>query len=298
MCRYVIKLSRMAPVLFGLLLSAGADAHLHANQPADAVAAINKLGGSVRPLGDDDKECEVEFHLQGRELTDKGLTHVAALKHVVSLNLRDTKVTDAGLVHLKGLTTLRTLHLERTQVGDAGIAHLTGLSNLEYLNLYETKITDASLVHLERLKKLNRLYLWQTNVTDGGVAKLAKALPELRIVRGVDLAKLPATAIKPVTKTPVPQKWIAASDVKPPKSELGSQITVTFENKTARRVKVYWISYGGELKFYHDLEPGATRRQNSFSKATWLITDEQENPLGYFIVGADEEALAVIPGKK
>lgn len=297
MCRCLTALSGAMPVLFGLLLSAGPDAHLQARQPVDAVAAIEKLGGAVRPLGDDDKGWEVEFHLKGQELTDKGLAHVAALKNVVSLNLRDTKVTDAGLVHLKGLTTLRTLHLERTQVGDAGIAHLTGLSNIEYLNLYETKVTDASLVHLEKLKKLNRLYVWQTKVTDGGVAKLAKTLPELRIVRGVDVAKLPATAIKPKSKDPVPLKWIAASDEKPPKSKLGSQITVAFENKAARPVKVYWIGYGGELKFYHDLAPGATRRQNSFSGATWLITDEQEKPLGYFITGTDD-ALAVIPGKQ
>jgi hypothetical protein len=295
-CR--VTLSRTVPVVLGLLLSAAAP--LKAGPPSDAVAAIEKLGGSVRPVGDDGKEWEVELHLQGRDLTDKGLAHVAALKNVVSLNLRDTKITDAGLVHLKGLTTLRTLHLERTQIGDAGIAHLTGLEKLEYLNLYETKITDASLVHLASLKKLNRLYLWQTKVTDEGVAKLAKALPELRIVRGVDLAKLPAADVKPINKTkaPVPQKWVAASDEKPSKSELGSQITVTFENKTAGKVKVVWIGYGGELKFYFDLAPGATRRQNSFSKATWVITDEQGNPLGHFLVGADEEALAVIPGKK
>lgn len=62
----------------------------------------------------------------------------------------------------------------------------------------------------------------------------------------------------------------------------------------------YWlglVTYNGELKFYFDLAPGAKRQQNSFSKATRLITDEQENPHGYFITGTDD-ALAVIPGKK
>ena len=69
-CR--VTLSRTVPVLVGLLLSVAADAPLQAGQPAESVAAIEKLGGSVRPVGDDGKEWEVEFHLQARDLTDKG----------------------------------------------------------------------------------------------------------------------------------------------------------------------------------------------------------------------------------
>ena len=296
MYRYLVPATRAIPIL--LLVVVGFDSRLQADQPADALAAIKKLGGSVRSLRDNGNEWEVEFHLQGRALTDKGLASVAALNNVVSLNLRDTKITSAGLLHLKNLTTLRSLHLERTQVGDEGITNLAGLVNLEYLNLYGTNVTDKSLEHLTRLKKLNRLYVWETKVTDAGVAKLAKALPELRIVRGVDLAKLPvAPPVKSVSKTPVPQKWIAASDEKPPKSKLGSNITVVFENKMARRVKLFWISYGGELKTYGELKPGAMRRQNSFSEATWLITDENDTPLGYFITTKDQEAHAVIPSK-
>jgi len=296
MYRYLTSAAPAIPIL--LLVVASFDSRLQAGQPADALAAIKKLGGSVRLLRDNANEWEVEFHLQGRELTDKGLTHVAALNNVVSLNLRDTKITGAGLVHLKNLTTLRSLHLERTKVGDDGIENLAGLVNLEYLNLYGTNVTDKSLEHLTRLKKLNRLYVWETKVTDAGVAKLAKALPESRIVRGVDLAKLPATTIKTASKAPVLQKWIAASDEKPPKSKLGVNISVVFENKTSIPVKLFWISYGGELKQYGELAPGAMRRQNSYSLATWLITDGNDTPLGYFITTADQEALAVIPNQK
>ena len=39
------------------------------------------------------------------------------------------------------------------------------------------------------MKKLKNLYLWQTKVTDAGVARLKKALPQVEIVRGLELPK-------------------------------------------------------------------------------------------------------------
>ena len=43
---------------------------------------------------------------------------------------------------------------------------------------------------LSSLKNLKQLYVWQTEVTDDGVTKLNKALPNLKIVKGVDLSKI------------------------------------------------------------------------------------------------------------
>jgi Leucine-rich repeat (LRR) protein len=51
------------------------------------------------------------------------------------------------------------------------------------LDISDTKITDAGLEHLKKLKELSMLVLYSTQVTDGGVAKLQKALPNLRIER-------------------------------------------------------------------------------------------------------------------
>jgi len=267
-------------------------------ETAEAVAAIKRLGGSVHRMG---KEWEVEFH-RGRSLTDDELAQVASLKNIVVLNLRETKVTSAGLVHLKDLANLRWLHLEKTEVGDEGTENLAGLINLEYLNLYATNITDKTLGRLTGLKKLKKLYVWQTAVTDKGVARLEKALPNLKIVRGVDLSKLAATFPKE-SEEPKPTKalkWIAVSSRAdaPAKSLNGINTTVFFENKSSRKVKLYWISYGGgELKLYGELAPGATRRQNTYSKNSWLITDENDQPLGYFLI-EQEESLAVIPSLK
>ena len=289
-----------APVLLMLLsfsLTLHIPSHATADEATDAISAIEKIGGSVRQSGD---AWEVDFHLRGRGLTDKELVHVAALKNVVSLNLRNTKVTSAGLVHLNGLEKLRWLHLEKTAIGDEGIEYLAGLPNLEYLNLYGTKITDKSLDQLTGRKHLRRLFVWQTEVTDAGVARLGKALPELKIVRGVDLSKLAASFPKESEK-PRPTlalKWIAISSREdaPRRSENRVNCTILFENKSKRPVKLYWISYGnGALELSGTIAPGETRRQNSYSRNAWLITDEKDKPLGYFAVEEDD-SVAMIPG--
>ncbi len=287
--------------LFGLLVVSGSGSSVHAevSTSADALAAIDELGGSARPLSSNPSDgWEVEFHLRGNDLNDAGLARVAALDNIVSLNLRDTKITGGGLAHLKGLSQLRSLHLERTAVDDAGVAHLAGLANLEYLNLYSTNITDESLTSLAGLANLRRLYVWQTGVTDDGVARLEKQIPKLKISRGVDLSKLPTYTDE--TEEPKPTtalKWIATSDrADAPKSVQGVNTQVFFENASKKRVKLYWISYGNELTLYAQLEPGGTRQQNSYSRNTWLIADENDKPLGYFVVGT-EVAKAVIPSQ-
>lgn len=260
------------------------------NASDDAIAAIEKLGGSVRTISLAARDQEVDFRLVGANLTDADLVHVTQLKNVVSIDLSGTKITNAGLIHLKGLVTLRRLHLEKTEIGDEGIAHLTGLVNLEYLNLYSTKVTDKSLGHIAGLKNLKRLYLWQTKTTDAGADNLEKKLPELEINRGIDFSKLviiPSVPLKPL-------KWIPIGDTKLTKSNTGSNVSVTFENKSARLVKLYWMSYEGKQTHYGDLKPGEKRVQNTYASNYWLITDEKEKPLGYFTIGEDD-ALAVIP---
>ena len=149
----------------------------------EAIAQIQKIGGTVMPLAMNDDSLVVDFHLGGTALTDDGLAHVKALPKVVELNLKDTQITDAGLAHLAGLGTLNRLHLEKTKVTDAGLAQLKDLGNLEYLNLYGTAVTDAGLEHLKGLKNLKKLYLWQSQATDAGIAKLKEALPAVAVVK-------------------------------------------------------------------------------------------------------------------
>jgi Leucine-rich repeat (LRR) protein len=148
------------------------------------VAMIEKAGGRVAAIAQNDNRLEVDFHLQGAPVGDAALASLAGLKDVVHLNLGKTSITDAGLAQIKGMTTLTRLHLEQTKITDKGLANLKGLTALEYLNLYGTEITDKGLDELAGLSNLKGLYLWQTKVTEEGVSKLKKALPKLDIVTG------------------------------------------------------------------------------------------------------------------
>ena len=162
-----------------------------------AIAKIQQQGGLVLDLAQNDPHLEVSYQQRDQKLTDDCLVPLKELKGLVHLNLRGQEVTDASTSHLKDLTSLTRLHLENTKITDKGLENLKGLVNLEYLNLYGTAITDAGLVNLEGMKKLKNLYLWQTKVTDAGVARMKKALPQVEIVRGLDLEK-PKEEKKPV----------------------------------------------------------------------------------------------------
>jgi hypothetical protein len=148
-----------------------------------AIAEIQKTGGSVMQLAQNDDSLVVDFHLGGTALGNDGLAQVKALPKVVELNLKDTQITDDGLAHVAQLGTLARLHLEKTKITDAGLAHLKDLGNLEYLNLYGTAVTNAGLEHLKGLKNLKKLYVWQTQVNDEGIAKLKEALPGVTVVK-------------------------------------------------------------------------------------------------------------------
>jgi hypothetical protein len=155
-----------------------------ATPEAKAIAEIEKSGGAVRTLAQNDERLEVSFQLHGAAVTDKDLAPLAQLKKVVAVNLAKTSVTDNGLAQLQPHTGIMSLHLEQTKITDAGLAHLKPLKSLEYLNLYGTAVTDAGLAHLSGLVNLKNLYLWQSKVTPDGAKKLKETLPKLDINLG------------------------------------------------------------------------------------------------------------------
>ncbi len=196
-------MKRMLTAIFVLLLSLGwpgARAAERSDAEKQAIQKIEAAGGTVREIAQNDDRLEVNFQLTGESVTDEHVAPVAELSNVHVLLLGKTSVTDAGLAHIKGLSTLNRLHLENTKVGDAGLAHLKGLKELAYLNLYGTPVTDAGLDHLKGLKNLKNLYVFQTKVTNAGAAGLQKALPDLKVEMGWDLAEVEATQKKQEAK--------------------------------------------------------------------------------------------------
>jgi uncharacterized membrane protein len=150
-----------------------------------AIAALERLGARVKPIGSATALLDVECSGAGAAFGDAQLPAIAAIAPQVTwLGLAGTAVTDGSLATVGRLPHLTRLRLERTRVTDAGLPHLAALQRLEYLNLYATGVTDAGLQSLEPLASLRHLYLWQTGVTVAGVERLRAALPRLTIETG------------------------------------------------------------------------------------------------------------------
>ena len=258
------------------LLSSGINASVKTSATIDE---LEKNGAIISPTNDGG--WRIEFQLSGRDLNDDGLKPIESLKNVRILNLRDTKITNDGIKYIKGIKNLKRLHLERTQINDECIDYLVELQELEYLNLYSTKVTDTGLTKLKELKNVKQLYVWQTKVTDLGVKNLETQLPDLKIVKGIDLDKI-VPVQKPPPRPTEDLKWIPSDGSIPPRSISGDNTTIIFHNQMKQKVKLYWVEYNGKLRLYGELDPGAKREQNTFSKASWLITDMEDNYLGYF----------------
>ena len=89
-------------------------------------------------------------------------------------------------------------------------------------------------------------------------------------------------------------KWNPIGPAAPPNSTPGGGTTIEFENKSGKPVKVHWVPYGGGLRFYGTIKPGAKREQNTYVNATWVVTDEADQKLGYFR-STKKYGIAVIP---
>src|SRR6266481_2203079 len=93
---------------------------------AAAIAQIEKAGGIVRQIAQNDNHREVDFHLEGAGFTEDQLALLPKIKNIVAIHLGSTSVTDAGLALLKPLTGLVRLHLEQTKITDKGLEQLKG----------------------------------------------------------------------------------------------------------------------------------------------------------------------------
>jgi len=135
---------------------------------------------------------------------DAGLSNVAGLTNLKSLNISITNITDAGMVYLKNLNSLEKVTLHGTKITGAGIKHLQGknlsilglnqtdigdadieviatFTYLQSLFLVGTKVTDASIPHLKKLKYLQRLDITGTKISQQGKQDLQTAMPGLKI---------------------------------------------------------------------------------------------------------------------
>ncbi|MFO7905182.1 MAG: prolyl oligopeptidase family serine peptidase [Pirellulaceae bacterium] len=75
----------------------------------------------------------------------------------------------------------------------------------------------------------------------------------------------------------------------------GGETEIVFANKTDERVKLYWVNNVKNPKFYTDIKSGQQHGQPTYSGHVWLVTDQDEKPLGVF-EAVDDPGIAVVDG--
>lgn len=113
------------------------------------------------------------------QIGDDGVRYLARFKSVTHLALLDDSITTAGLTSLAELPSLRSLNFSGDRFGDAEMVVVGNLGELERLILYNTVVTDNGLKDLDLLRHLKELVLNDTAVTDAGLVHL-QYLPKLK----------------------------------------------------------------------------------------------------------------------
>ena len=72
----------------------------------------------------------------------------------------------------------------------------------------------------------------------------------------------------------------------------GSTFEVTFLNQRGHAVKLWWMDQQQKPRFYAEIEAGKRQPQRTRPGAVWLITDAEDQALGYFEIG-DRAAKAI-----
>lgn len=126
-----------------------------------------------------------------------------------------------------------------------------------------------------------------------GDTQHAEKLAQLRAKGPNEFAPLRPPSIASLGKL----KWTPIdANMAPASKPDGSPFDVYFINRSERTVKLYWIDREGNPKFYRDIQPSKTARQQTRPGAVWQIASQSDEPLGYFKVD-DRSARAIVPAE-
>jgi hypothetical protein len=110
-----------------------------------------------------------------RELTDRGLLHLARMPQLEHLDLNEYpggKLTDRGLEVLRDLPTLRKFEMTwQAGITDRGVSNLRFCDRLEEVNLMGSPTGDGAIEALQSKAKLRRFSTGRL-VTDAGISLL------------------------------------------------------------------------------------------------------------------------------
>lgn len=140
----------------------------------DALAAISQSMPDVRILW-----------ISGREIDDKGLAFLGALKQISNLEVHSTSVTGAGLEAFQKLTELRKLTVTRSKLTDSGLDGFPALPKLENIRFSADQLSSRAVLKLGRAKSLRSIVIQDVVVSDDDVARAFEVFPKLAVLNGV-----------------------------------------------------------------------------------------------------------------
>jgi Leucine-rich repeat (LRR) protein len=118
---------------------------------------------------------------QCANISDEGLSVLAAYDRLQRLTLRDVAAQGTALERLPKPELLVALNMEQSGFTDAQASLLARFTGLESLNLSQTRLTDDGVEALSQLTWLKTLVLTQTSITEEGAAQLRQKLPDVSI---------------------------------------------------------------------------------------------------------------------
>ena len=144
----------------------------------------------------------------GGQMTDAVLARLADLDHITRLSFGGTKqMTDKGLAHLARLPRLQDLDLSDYpggQITDRGLEVLRHLPELRRFQMcWQSAISDAGVANLRFCEQLESVDLLGTHTGDGAIVAVAgkRRLRRLKTGRGVTDPVLPLLHQLPMFKT-------------------------------------------------------------------------------------------------
>jgi len=132
-------------------------------------------------------------------------------------------------------------------------------------------------------------YEWTNLATS---AKHVTKLEKLRALAPTTFAPF----IKPKDTSLPKLTWHEVSDSGIPASTPdGGTFDIVFINRHPDQVRIYAMDLQGRRQSQGSIASGRRLRRSTKPGSVWLVTDTEDRPLGYFVVG-DRSAQAVIPG--
>jgi Leucine-rich repeat (LRR) protein len=127
-------------------------------------SSLKKLKVKIKSSVDEDKMLELLSNFKKLEwlsiesVTNKGVSKLAELENLKTLEINSNLITDAGMSHIAKLNNLRSLRLVKCKIGDEGFAKLASLGSLESIGLYfKHEVSVAGLNYLNTLIGLTKI---------------------------------------------------------------------------------------------------------------------------------------------